>query len=141
MSKTQAVSDSTTLPDPEMLLMQVSIDTQQKEIGMQQSFATLLGLQSAAATNSLNIAQGIASYYATNTLEKAPSSSAPTDNAIYNTMMTQISDLTNKYQTIEQGGATIATSLNQSQAQILQLTQIVVDFLSSMGQLITMFAN
>jgi hypothetical protein len=138
VSNTETVNSGTTLPDPEMYLMQVAIDTQQGEIGIQAGFSSLLALQSAAATYSLNQAQAIASGFASQMKKDSTASAMQTDNAIYNTMMTMISDATNKYQTIESGGATIATSLNQAQAQSLQLCQVVVEFLGSMSQLITM---
>lgn len=142
---TQAVSDpngNQAIPDPQRLLLDVAIQLQQGEIGIQAAFASLLGLQSAAATLSLDQAQAIASGYATNVMEKETTSSGMQEaNTIYNTMMTQISDITNKYQNIESGTATTVSNLTQTQAQSLQLCQVVVDFLNSMGQLITMLAG
>ncbi len=136
-----SVGDDSNLPDPVMLLMEVAIDTQQKEIGMQAGFSNLLGLQSSASINSMNIAQGIASQFAEKMEKDTSQSTMATDNATYNTMMTEISDVQNKYSNIMQAGGTIVTNLTQIQSQSLQLCQITVDFMNSVAQLITVWSN
>lgn len=136
-----SVGDNPNLPDPVMLLMEVSIDTQQKEIGMQAGFSSLLGLQSSASINSMSQAQEIANNFAAKMEKDTTQSAMANDNALYNTMMTQISDLQNKYSNIMQAGATIVTNLTQVQTQSLQLCQVVIDFQNSMSQLITVWSS
>ncbi len=136
-----SVGDNSNLPDPVMLLMEVSIDTQQNEIGMQASFSSLLGLQSSASMHSMSQAQGIANNLAAKMEKDTTQSAMANDNALYNTMMTQISDLQNKYSNIMQGGATIITNLTQVQTQSLQLCQVVIDFQNSISQLITVWSR
>jgi len=125
----------------EELLLLVGIQTQMKEISMQAGFSNLLETQSQATINSMNIAQAIASAFATQMENATAQSTMATDNAIYNTMMTEISDLNNKNSNIIQTTGTIVTNLTQVQSQSLQLCQVTVDFMNAMGQLITVWAG
>ncbi len=137
MSGVSKVGDDSTLPDPEVLLMEVAIDTQEKELGIQNGFSSYLATESAAATFSMNTCQTILTNYANTMVTATDQSTMATENAIYNEMQTVVSDMNNKSSNIMQALGTVVTDLTQVESQSLQLCQIVVDFLNAITQYIS----
>jgi len=137
----KTIQDDANLPDPIRLLMLVAIDTQEKEIGIQAGFSSLLQGQSEGATQSMAICQAILTAQGNKMSADTTSSAMQTDNALYNTMQTMISDVNNKYSNIMQAGGTTVTDLTQVEQQSLQLCQVSVDFLNNLTQLISAWSS
>lgn len=136
MSEAKAAADV----DPLLFLLMASVNTAQKELGIQAGVADVSNKWSQGALANVQVGDAILTSLAA-AVTAADSATLPKAQAAYQVAQTQISNNNQNYSNIVQGGTTAMTSLTQVQAQVLQFCQIIQANMDAINNLISSWSG